>query len=162
MKALILFIIFSTILITYIVNCSFQTKIFSLLNENYNGKNLILSPYSIFQVLSLKSNGANGKTQEAMLKTLGVDDIVSLNDINYDLLNIIGKFTSVQVANAVMTKVTTLPDFTDIANKYLSTVEPLESLEQVNGWCNRTTHGKIPKILDKLDDDLKMILLRDV
>ena len=156
-------ILLSVLLLSFSsINCSFQTKIFSSLNEKYNGKNLIISPFSIFQVLSLATNGANGETKEAMLKTLGIEDIETLNNINYELLDIFKKFSTVEVANAIMSRITVKNNFLDIADKYSSSYEPLVNIEQVNNWCNKTTHGRIPKILDDLDDNIRMILLNAI
>ena len=46
--------------------------------------------------------------------------------------------------------------------KYLAPIEPLESVEQVNEWCKNKTHGKIDKILDKLDDFTLILILNAV
>ena len=53
-------------------------------------------------------------------------------------------------------------EFTEIAKKYCEPQEQLISLEQVNNWCSEKTHGKITKILDQLDDNVRMILLNAV
>ena len=162
MKELNTFIFFVVLSGIFTVNCSFQTEIFSLLNKNYEGKNLIISPFSIFQILSLTSNGANEKTLEAMLAALKIEDLDTLNKINYELLKIFNKFETVEVANAVMPIFTPASNFLEIANNYNSTVETLKSAEQVNNWCNIKTHGKIPKIIDNLDNDIFMILLNAI
>ena len=59
--------------------CSFQSKIFNRLNKEKIGKNLIISPLSIFQALSLAANGAKGETQLEMLELLESDNIDELN-----------------------------------------------------------------------------------
>ena len=145
-----------------ISNCSFQVSIFNELNKNSNGKNLILSPISIFQILSLTSNGANGLTKEEMLETLGNSNDVSLNSVNYNLLKVLKNFTTVETANAVMTKFKPEKKFTEICENYLSSVETLQSAQQVNSWCSQKTHGKISKIIDKLDPNIKFILLNAI
>ena len=83
--------------------CTFQTNIFSQINTDKNGQNLIISPLSIYQVLSLLSNGAKGSTQSELLSTLGSITISELNDINYKILSTISSFSSIDIANAVMT-----------------------------------------------------------
>ena len=40
------------------------------MNKENNGENLIISPLSIFQTLSLAANGAKGKTLSEMLDLL--------------------------------------------------------------------------------------------
>ena len=71
-------------------------------------------------------------------------------------------FTTMEIANAVMTRFTPLEDFSNIAEEYLAPIEPLVSVEQVNSWCSNKTHGKIDKILDALDPSTLMIILNAV
>ena len=145
-----------------ISNCSFQTSIFNELNKQSNGKNLVLSPISIFQILSLTSNGAKGTTQEEMLETLQNSNDISLNSINYNLLKVLKNFTTLEIANAVMTKVNPEKKFTEICNNYLALITKLETAEQVNNWCSQKTHGKINKKNNEIPEDVKMILLNAV
>ena len=132
------------------------------MNKEKNGENLIISPLSIFQVLSLTANGAKGKTQKEMLGLLESNTIDSLNEINYNILSTFKDFSTVEIANAVMTRFTPLKNFCDIADKYLAPIELLISLEQVNNWCSAKTHGKIEKILENLSPDTAMLLLNAV
>ena len=135
--------------------------LFGQINKEKNGENLVISPLSIFQVLSLTANGAKGITQQQMLGLLG-NNIEELNEINYNILSKLKDFSTIEIANAVMTRFTPLKNFSDIANKYLAPVEPLISLEQVNNWCSEKTHGKIEKILGSLSQDTAMLLLNAV
>ena len=143
-------------------NCSFQASIFNRMNKEKKGENLIISPLSIFQVLSLTSNGANGQTQSEMLEVLQSKNMDELNQINYDIISTFKKFSTIDIANAVMTKFTPIEDFNVIADKYLATSEPLVSVEQVNNWCSNKTHGKIEKILHFLNPQTIMILINAV
>lgn len=144
------------------LNCSFQSKIFNRMNKDKKGENLIISPLSIFLVLSLTANGAKGKTQSEMLDTLQAGTIEDLNNINYEILSSFKGFTTIDIANAVMTRFTPLETFTSIAEKYSAPIEPLVNVQQVNDWCSNKTHGKIKKILDELSEDTAMILLNAV
>ena len=145
-----------------ILVCTFQTDIFNLMNKDQKGQNLIISPLSIYQVLSLLANGANGETQSEMLKTLGSNTMDELNEINYKILSKSQAFSTIDIANAVMTKYKPLEDFCSIAEKYLAPVETLESVEQINKWCSEKTHGKIEKIIEELSPETVMILLNAV
>ena len=118
------------------------------MNKDKKGGNLIISPLSIYQALSLAANGANGETLSEMLDLLESDSIDELNKINYNIISQFKEFTIIDIANAIMTKFTPLEDFSNIAQEYLAPVEPLESVEQVNNWCSNKTHGKIDKILE--------------
>ena len=107
--------IFTLFIINFILfnslNCSFQISIFNELNKNKKGENLIISPLSIFQILSLTSNGAKDDTQLEMIQALQNEDIDSLNSINYEILEIIKNFKTVEIANAVMSKLDPLENF---------------------------------------------------
>ena len=132
------------------------------MNQNKKGQNLIISPLSIYQVLSLLANGANGETQSEMLKTLGSNNIDELNEINYKILKKAEGFSTIDIANAVMTKFRPMEDFCSIANKYLAPIQPLVSVDQVNNWCSKKTHGKINKIIEELSPETVMLLLNAV
>ena len=143
-------------------NCSFQSKIFNRMNKEKTGENLIISPLSIFQALSLAANGAKGDTLSEMIDLLESPSIDDLNQINYEIISAINKFKTIDIANAVMTRFTPIQEFTDIAEQYCAPIEPLESAEQVNNWCSEKTHGKIDKILDYLSPETVMIILNAV
>ena len=158
-----IFLIINVILLNIlIVNSSFQTSIVSETNVDNKGKNLLLSPLSMFQVLGLTTNGAYGTTQKEMLSTLQVESLDELNSVNLKLIEIIKKFTTVELANGVMTIFDPIKSFLKVCDKYEAPVEKLVSLEQVNDWCAEKTHGKITEILDELDPATVMLLLNAV
>ena len=159
MKSFLL-IIFISLIIT--LNCSFQLSLFNEINKRKKGQNLIISPLSIFQILSLTANGAKDKTQLEMVQTLQNEDIEDLNSINYEILEIFKNFTTVEIANAVMSKFLPTQQFLDISEKYCAPYQELISAQQVNNWCDEKTHGKISKIIDELDSAIQMILLNAV
>ena len=66
----------------YIFNCSFQTSFFKELNKQFINKNLIISPLSAYQILSLAANGAEKKTLTEMVSALGGKSLEELNKIN--------------------------------------------------------------------------------
>ena len=160
MKSILLLLL--SILSINILNCSFQSTLFNRMSKDKKGENLIISPLSIFQALSLAANGAKGQTQLEMLDLLQASTIEELNNINYEIISLFQKFSTIDIANAVMTKFTPLKDFAAIAQKYIAPIEPLESVEQVNNWCSNKTHGKIDKILDVLEPNTLMIILNAV
>ena len=117
------------------------------MNKGKTGENLIISPLSIFQALSLTANGAKKDTLSEMLDLLEASSLEDLNKMNYEILSIVKDFSTIDIANAVMSKFNPLDDFVEVAEKYLALVEPLKSVEQVNNWCSNKTHGKINNIL---------------
>jgi serpin B len=160
MRYLIALILFSLLINSF--DCSFQATIFNTMNKKRRGENLIISPLSIFQALSLAANGAKKKTQSEMLDLLQSDSIDELNEKNYQVLRTFKEFTTIDIANAVMTRFTPLEEFSNVSQKYLAPIEPLKSAEQVNSWCSNKTHGKIDKIIDQLDPNILMIILNAV
>ena len=141
---------------------SFQTTLFQQMNKEFMNKNLLISPLSAYQVLSLTTNGARGKTYKEMLSSLAGNNIYELNDINYSILKAAKEFSSIELANAVMTAFIPEERFTDIAYKYEATVEALRDVDHVNYWCKIKTHEKINKILDSIEPNTLMILLNAV
>ena len=162
MKSVLINILLVISLLFNSLNCSFQVSLFNELNKSKRGQNLIISPLSIFQILSLTTNGAKGQTQKEMVQALQGADLDKLNYVNYEILEIFQTFKTVEIANAVMSKFTPLKEFTEIAEKYCAPIEQLISVQQVNNWCSEKTHGKITKILDQLDASVQMILLNAV
>lgn len=154
-------IILLSFLLSYF-NCTFQENIFTQINNDKSGKNVIISPLSIYQVLSLLSNGAKESTLSEMLSVLGSSSLDELNDINYKILSKISSFSTIDIANAVMTRFKPLENFCSVADKYLAPMESLESVEQINEWCKEKTHGKIEKIIEQLSPETIMILLNAV
>ena len=162
MKSVFINILLVISLLFNSLNCSFQVSIFNELNKSKRGQNLIISPLSIFQILSLTANGAKGQTQKEMVQALQGADLEKLNYANYEILEIFQKFKTVEIANAVMSRFTPLKEFTEIAEKYCAPQEQLISAQQVNNWCSEKTHGKITQIIDQLDASVQMILLNAV
>ena len=142
--------------------CSFQTLLFKEMNKDHLEKNLIISPLSAYQVLSLTSNGAKGKTLEEMVLALSSTNLEELNEINLAVLNTAKNFKSIEIANAVMTAFIPEETFTNMAYTYEATVEALRDVEQVNNWCQVKTHGKITKILDSIEPNTMIILLNAI
>jgi serpin B len=145
------------------INCYFQISLFNQLNQKNKGKNLTISPLSIFQALSLVTNGANGETQNELLKLLDNKGMEEINEINIKIISKIKDMSSLEIANAIMTRVSPLPSFIKIAKEiYSSEIQSLKNVQQVNKWCDNKTHGKIQKIIDELSDNIFMIILNAV
>ena len=157
-----LFIINALLLNILFVNTAFQSSIFSEVNLNFPGKNVIVSPLSIFQVLGLTTNGGVGTTQSEMISTLESLNLDNLNNINIKIKNIIKNFVSVEMANGVMSTFDPIKSFLKVCDKYEAPIEKLISKNQVNEWCSKKTHGKINEILDELNPATVMLLLNAV
>ena len=155
--------IYILIVINSKVSCSFQISLFNKINSKYRENNLIISPLSIFQAISLVTNGAIGETQQELLKLLDGKEMEEINHLNSEILKKIKENSSLEIANAIMSKVSPLIGFKNLAkNTYDSEVLPLKNVNQVNKWCEKKTHGKINKIIDKLDPYAFMLVLNAV
>ena len=161
MRPLLLYVCF-VLLSAYIANCSFQMSFFKELNKEKIKQNLIISPLSAYQLLSLAANGAKEETLTQMVSALGGKTLEELNKINLQILSQVKQFSTVEIANAIMTKFNPNSNFVAIGQKYGASIQTLKSASQVNSWCNAKTHGKIKKIVDSLPDKVKMMLLNAV
>ena len=60
----------------------FQIKIFQEVNKSNVRRNLMISPLSIYHILSLATNGAKNNTLKEMLISLSNKDINQMNEVN--------------------------------------------------------------------------------
>ena len=143
----------------------FQYNIFKNLIITSNNKNVIISPLSIHQIISLASNGALGSTQTQMISSLNAKNVVALNNENQKINEIINSSSlnkNLIVSNGIFTKCNPKENFIEVCKrKYGATVEKLLSAKQVNDWCAEKTNNKISKIIDSISQ-VEMILINAV
>ena len=70
MNSIFIFLISIQILLIQSDTLSFQENLFKTILQKDKGKNILISPFSIYQILALTSNGAAEETLEEMLKVL--------------------------------------------------------------------------------------------
>ena len=88
---LFLLIIFQVFLLQN-ASASFQDNLFKEIIDENKGENVIFSPLSLYQVLSLVLNGAGGKTREEVFKVLFPDNELDeqlIKDVNSNIEKII-------------------------------------------------------------------------
>ena len=107
--------------------------------------NVIISPLSIYQALSLTSNGARSSTLQEMLDTLDSSSIESLNRRNIEIIKAISAQKDLFIANAVFAAQSPIETFIQIAKMYKAEVSRLKRASQVNGWCAKNTNNKIKR-----------------
>ena len=90
---------------------NFQVKIFQEINKSNIGKNLMISPLSIYHILSLTANGAVNKTLEEMVQALSEKNLVELNKNNKLISSSISSLKTIELANAVFTRFKPLENF---------------------------------------------------
>ena len=70
MNSIFIFLISIQITLIQTDTLSFQENLFKTILQKDKGKNILISPFSIYQILALTSNGAAEETLEEMLKVL--------------------------------------------------------------------------------------------
>jgi serpin B len=141
---------------------NFQIKIFQEINKSNIGKNIMISPLSIYHILSLTANGAANKTLEEMVQALSEKNLNELNNNNKLISSSISNFKSVELANAVFTRFKPLENFIKIVEEYKAKLDELKDAAQINKWCSDATHQKIPKIVDNISGSDKMVLINAI
>ena len=141
---------------------SVQNKIFQEIAKSYAGKNFIVSPLSIYYILSLAANGAKNSTLSGILSVLSHQSKEEVNNFNKSILSVANGFQSVNFANGLFTKVPTKDTFVQIGNEYKAKVDLLKDAEQINQWCREATHEKIPQIINSIGPNDLMVLINGI
>lgn len=153
----------------------FAYSLFALLNRGREGEDLLVSPFSLQCALGMLSNGAMGETRDEIVRAMGLDGY-SQEEVNGYFqklirgMNGVSPFVSVQTSNSVWVnrQMVLNEAFRQTGEeKYGALVSSLDfgdpsSVDQVNAWCNETTHGKIPRILGSLSPSIYVYLLNSV
>lgn len=136
------------------------------------GNNVMISPFSFSQALSMAANGAKGNTQDELTKLLGGD--LSMDDLNQYYSGYAANLpqnekAKLDIANAIW--------FIDDDNKikvpqnYLQTTKDYfdsdvfrspfnqQTTDDINGWVKEKTNGMIPEIIESLDPSSVMMLV---
>lgn len=132
--------------------------------------NTFISPTSIAVALAMVSNGAEGATRDAILKTLHCDgqSVNEFNAANHALIEQIHQTTAVQIsiANAVwLEKLAAVNQSFQLGLQvgYRAEAESLDfrdpgAAETINAWAAKHTDGRIQKIVDHVDPSTIAIL----
>lgn len=124
-----------------------------------------LSPLSASMALGMVLNGAGGETFDALRTALRFGD-APLGDINqgyHDLLDLLvglDRTTEVVVANSLWGDAgfPIKPEFTTAVRTWFDAeartldLQTPAALDAINGWVNDRTRGRIPKLLDNVED----------
>jgi serpin B len=157
-------------------NNSFTLNFLKTVNEvDQSGKSFIYSPLSITYVLGMVNDAAVGETEKELEQTLGFHEggIQAVNDYCKKLIDGLPKVddkVTLDIANAIFVN----KDYTlkqqfqqDTQTYYDATAESLDfsspqTLDHINGWCNKKTNGMIPTILDEVNPDMMSYLLNAI
>ena len=140
----------------------------SLLKNSESDESVVLSPLSLYTVLSVTANGASGKTQREIEKALGQDlNISEINTFIHYLNERVKALNSeegfVNSANSLWIR----DDYSvkaqflqNVVNYYDSEVFRTElKAEEINSWIENKTDGEIKDMLSELDKDTALVLV---
>ncbi|MBN1683173.1 serpin family protein [Candidatus Bathyarchaeota archaeon] len=160
-----------------IANTRFALNIFKELQKEDVSKNIFISPLSISLALSMTYNGANASTKEAMAETLQIKDF-SLQEVNEGFKNLIESLltvddqVSLNIGNSVWIRKNfesaVKTGFKESLMTYYSSeiysrqFSDPKTIDEINGWVNNETNGKIDKIIDEIDGEIVMFLLNAI
>jgi serine protease inhibitor len=152
----------------------FGLTIFKEIVREEKNKNVFISPLSVSMALGMTYNGANGETQEAMQKTLGLNGL-SIEEVDQCYQHLIESLTSLdpkvkfQIANSIWYRLGLTPEeeFLNLCQKYFDAqVRGLDfnhpnAADTINGWVDQGTNGKIKEIINGPINPLTVMFLID-
>lgn len=154
---------------------TFACNLFVRLAESAPDRNVFISPASVALALALAFNGARGDTRRAIAAALGLDDD-DADDLNRasaalaQQLGQLGEGVRMAVANSLWAsdELRLDEDFVRVAREcYGADVRQLNFARDpvakiINSWVDEQTHGKIERIVDKVDRDALLFLINAI
>jgi serpin B len=152
---------------------------FRLLNAvqktNSNG-NVVLSPVSAALDLSMVLSGAGGQTRQEMLSALSISELTptAINEANAYLIKVMrtpAQNVTLSVADSLWVdnrRMTLRPDYIKQTQTwYDAEITDLDfsnptAVNRINSWASKETHGKISKVIDRIEPADLMLLLNAV
>ncbi|HEU4629348.1 MAG TPA: serpin family protein [Gemmatimonadaceae bacterium] len=155
------------------VGNDFSVALFREVNARKAGENVFISPFSAAAALGMALNGANGATFDAMRTTLGFEalELQAIDEAYHGLTTLLLSLdpsVTLGIANAIFHDqhlvaepafLAASRDYFDAEVQGLDFADAPASLATINHWASEKTQGRIPKVLDELDDDEMMFLL---
>lgn len=155
-----------------VANTQFSLKLFLEIFKQNKGKNICVSPCSVAISLAMTYNGAKDETQEAMTRTLELQQM-SLEEVNQayaglrETLENLDSNLQVYLVNSLWAKegFSFNPEFSRLnSDFYQATVRSLNfhdpnTLSIINDWVKQSTNEKIEKIIDIIEPNSIMILI---
>jgi len=133
--------------------------------------NVVLSPVSVHDALTMTLNGARGPTAVEMSESLGIDSIglARANQVWADLIAYLHekKDAEIRVANSLWLKdeVSFSPAFLSTDDDYFAADAQLlpadtkAAIAAINGWVEKRTGGRITELVSTLDPETVAVLV---
>lgn len=150
----------------------FATQLFQQTASTDSGKNVMISPLSVFTALSMTANGAKGETLHEILQTIAPG--YSLEELNQHTHQLLSKLPSSETAKLLQAnsiwfqndknQFQANPDFLQINADYYqadlySAPFDKQTLSDINHWVSEHTNQMIPKMLSEIPTDAVMYLI---
>jgi len=152
----------------------FSFTLFQRLNAAEPEKNVFVSPLSVSFSLGMAMNGASTTTLDQMRETLGfgADELATINQGYRGLIDLeagLDKSTTFQIANSVWYR-QSFPfnaAFIDQVREAFDAqvnASPFDAttVTAVNNWVSDRTNGKIPTVLERIEDAHVMFLINAI
>jgi serine protease inhibitor len=154
---------------------TFGLKLFRVINDYEENKNIFISPLSISMALGMTLNGANGATYDSMKAVLELGGLTQ-TEINEAYKNLINLLTNddpkvvFNIANSIWYRNTlSFQQYFINTNKsyFNAEVNGLDfnnqgSVDIINNWVDENTNGKIKKIINQIPADAIMYLINAI
>jgi len=157
---------------------AFGFNLLKEVNTSFADSNVFLSPLSASMALGMTMNGAEGTTFEEMRSALGFGprNYAELNSSYQSLIELLRGLdpkVEFKIANAIYydladigaaiepTFLSESRDYFDAEVKGLDFRRP-EAVDTVNAWANLHTNGKIPEIIDEIEEQIVMLLMNAI
>ena len=144
----------------------------NLLRELYSEKSLVVSPLSVQMALGMTLNGAEGKTAQEIINTLGYGEkgqnfVNEYFKILIEQLPSIDKSVTLRIANSVISRTgfELNNGFINIMKHYYYAPAATISFDRdnavkpINDWVSRNTEGKIYPFIESIDPYVCCLLL---
>jgi serine protease inhibitor len=155
---------------------AFGFRLLNAVQKKLPSANVVLSPVSAALDLSMALNGAVGQTRQEMLAALSLSgwELGAINTANAQLIKVIrtpAKDITLSVADSLWvnsSRATLRPEYLkQVQAWYDAEITDLDFAEpsaatRINSWASAETHGKIPKIIDRIDSAELALLLNAV
>jgi serine protease inhibitor len=153
----------------------FGMELFQNIRKLSNEENLMISPLSVSVALAMAYNGSDNETRAEMETVMKLNGL-SKEQINNSYKKLISELQLLdekvvfEIANAIYyaENFQVKNDFISVNQEvYKAEVHGVDftspsAVEKINNWVNEKTHGKIEKILERLNPLDRMVLLNAI
>lgn len=143
-------------------------------SEQQDGENIFLSPASISIALLLAANGAEGITEEEILKTLHLADY-SIEEINETFQQIQQSLLNTQNADIKIANSIWVRDDLELKDSYKEAIENYyhakataldftkqQAANEINKWVSQATNGLIEEMIEDIPSNIVAYLLNAI